>query len=126
MPAVTATDTVLKHVEQRVLWLAASIVHAAHTRRENISGGKVGGHQVPAELGRTHRGEHSTQLVVSSYDRLWGAAQARLAFLGTMTRYEDDLPGRVGLRPGRRGGGRPGISRARCPSIVEAALDLVD
>src|SRR3954462_11759330 len=35
----------LKRVEQRVLWLATSIVHHANRVRENRSGGKVGGHQ---------------------------------------------------------------------------------
>ena len=32
-------------IEQRVLWLATSIVHAANSRRPNTSGVKVGGHQ---------------------------------------------------------------------------------
>src|SRR5215216_6752222 len=36
---------VLDRVEQRVLWLAASIVHHANRVRENRSGVKVGGHQ---------------------------------------------------------------------------------
>jgi pyruvate dehydrogenase E1 component len=35
----------LKRVEQRVLWLATSIVHHANRVRENRSGVKVGGHQ---------------------------------------------------------------------------------
>jgi pyruvate dehydrogenase E1 component len=35
----------LRDIEQRVLWLAASIVHAANVRRPNDSGVKVGGHQ---------------------------------------------------------------------------------
>ena len=35
----------LATVEQRVLWLATSIVHAANARRPNNSGVKVGGHQ---------------------------------------------------------------------------------
>jgi pyruvate dehydrogenase E1 component len=35
----------LREVEQRVLWLATSIVHAANTGRPNTSGVKVGGHQ---------------------------------------------------------------------------------
>ena len=35
----------LREVEQRVLWLATSIVHAANARRPNTSGVKVGGHQ---------------------------------------------------------------------------------
>ena len=35
----------LKRVEQRVLWLAASIVHHANRVRPNPSGVKVGGHQ---------------------------------------------------------------------------------
>ena len=35
----------LKAVEQRVLWLATSIVHAANAGRPNTSGVKVGGHQ---------------------------------------------------------------------------------
>jgi pyruvate dehydrogenase E1 component len=35
----------LKRVEQRVLWLATSIVHHANRVRENSSGVKVGGHQ---------------------------------------------------------------------------------
>jgi pyruvate dehydrogenase E1 component len=42
---VTAPDDVLTEVEQRVLWLATSIVHAANARRPNDSGVKVGGHQ---------------------------------------------------------------------------------
>jgi pyruvate dehydrogenase complex dehydrogenase (E1) component len=35
----------LGEVEQRVLWLATSMVHAANARRANTSGVKVGGHQ---------------------------------------------------------------------------------
>ena len=42
---MTSADTVLAEVEQRVLWLATSIVHAANARRPNTSGVKVGGHQ---------------------------------------------------------------------------------
>ena len=42
---VQAADDVLREVEQRVLWLATSIVHAANVRRPNSSGVKVGGHQ---------------------------------------------------------------------------------
>jgi pyruvate dehydrogenase E1 component len=38
-------ERTLKQVEQRVLWLATSIVHAANARRPNPSGVKVGGHQ---------------------------------------------------------------------------------
>ena len=41
---MTERDT-LKTIEQRVLWLATSIVHAANAGRENTSGVKVGGHQ---------------------------------------------------------------------------------
>ncbi|WP_120493806.1 transketolase-like TK C-terminal-containing protein [Microbacterium phyllosphaerae] len=36
---------VLSEIEQRVLWLATSIVHHANRVRENSSGVKVGGHQ---------------------------------------------------------------------------------
>jgi pyruvate dehydrogenase E1 component len=42
---VSAPEHVLQEVEQRVLWLATSIVHAANARRPNSSGVKVGGHQ---------------------------------------------------------------------------------
>lgn len=42
---VVNDDDVLSQVEQRVLWLATSIVHAANTGRTNTSGVKVGGHQ---------------------------------------------------------------------------------
>ncbi|MGB8652479.1 MAG: pyruvate dehydrogenase [Mycobacteriales bacterium] len=42
---MTDPEDVLKQVEQRVLWLATSIVHAANARRPNTSGVKVGGHQ---------------------------------------------------------------------------------
>jgi pyruvate dehydrogenase E1 component len=45
MPAVTENESTLGQVEQRVLWLATSIVHAANARRANTSGVKVGGHQ---------------------------------------------------------------------------------
>jgi pyruvate dehydrogenase E1 component len=38
-------DAILRQVEQRVLWLATSIVHAANSGRPNTSGVKVGGHQ---------------------------------------------------------------------------------
>jgi pyruvate dehydrogenase E1 component len=38
-------DDVLSQIEQRVLWLATSIVHAANAGRPNTSGVKVGGHQ---------------------------------------------------------------------------------
>src|SRR4051812_21123426 len=44
MCAVT-DEGVLREIEQRVLWLATSIVHAANARRPNTSGVKVGGHQ---------------------------------------------------------------------------------
>ncbi len=44
MPPVTTLENSLKAVEQRVLWLATSIVHAANAR-PNTSGVKVGGHQ---------------------------------------------------------------------------------
>ena len=40
----------LKRVEQRVLWLATSIVHHANRVRENRSGVKVGGHQASSAL----------------------------------------------------------------------------
>ena len=36
---------VLDHVQRRVLWLAAAIVHHANHVRPNLSGVKVGGHQ---------------------------------------------------------------------------------
>ena len=42
---MTYADEVLTQIEQRVLWLATSIVHAANARRENTTGVKVGGHQ---------------------------------------------------------------------------------
>jgi pyruvate dehydrogenase E1 component len=42
---VTVDEQALREVEQRVLWLATSIVHAANARRPNDSGVKVGGHQ---------------------------------------------------------------------------------
>jgi pyruvate dehydrogenase E1 component len=45
MSTVPPHPTVLEQVEQRVLWLATSIVHAANARRPNSSGVKVGGHQ---------------------------------------------------------------------------------
>ncbi|MDQ1727217.1 MAG: pyruvate dehydrogenase component, partial [Frankiaceae bacterium] len=35
----------LQAVEQRVLWIATSIVHHANKVRANTSGVKVGGHQ---------------------------------------------------------------------------------
>ena len=38
-------EAVLQELEQHVLWLATSIVHAANARRPNTSGVKVGGHQ---------------------------------------------------------------------------------
>jgi pyruvate dehydrogenase E1 component len=43
--AVTVDEEALREVEQRILWLATSIVHAANARRPNDSGVKVGGHQ---------------------------------------------------------------------------------
>jgi pyruvate dehydrogenase E1 component len=46
MAVATELDlATLKRVEQRVLWLATSIVHHANRVRENRSGVKVGGHQ---------------------------------------------------------------------------------
>jgi pyruvate dehydrogenase E1 component len=42
---MSAPEHVLHEVEQRVLWLATSVVHAANARRPNTSGVKVGGHQ---------------------------------------------------------------------------------
>jgi pyruvate dehydrogenase E1 component len=38
-------DSTLRQIEQRVLWLATSIVHHANKVRPNASGVKVGGHQ---------------------------------------------------------------------------------
>jgi pyruvate dehydrogenase E1 component len=43
--AVTIDDDLLGHVQDRVLWLATSIVHHANKVRETPSGVKVGGHQ---------------------------------------------------------------------------------
>jgi pyruvate dehydrogenase E1 component len=48
LPAAAAgrpDRALLRDIEQRVLWLATSIVHAANARRPNDSGVKVGGHQ---------------------------------------------------------------------------------
>ena len=42
---MTDDEAALREVEQRVLWLATSIVHSANARRPNDSGVKVGGHQ---------------------------------------------------------------------------------
>ena len=39
------TDSVLREIEQRVLWLSTAIVHHANRERPNPSGLKVGGHQ---------------------------------------------------------------------------------
>lgn len=48
-PASAATpadhDSAFRQIEQRVLWLATSIVHHANKVRPNTSGVKVGGHQ---------------------------------------------------------------------------------
>jgi pyruvate dehydrogenase E1 component len=41
----TEDERALREVEQRVLWLATSIVHAANRRPDDGSGLKVGGHQ---------------------------------------------------------------------------------
>lgn len=43
--AVEAPVSTLREIEQRVLWLATSIVHHANKVRPNASGIKVGGHQ---------------------------------------------------------------------------------
>ncbi len=43
--SVTASDEVLREVEQRVLWLSTAIVHHANRVRPNPGGLKVGGHQ---------------------------------------------------------------------------------
>jgi pyruvate dehydrogenase E1 component len=42
---VSVDEQVLREVEQRVLWLATSIVQAANSRPDDRSGLKVGGHQ---------------------------------------------------------------------------------
>ena len=42
---MSVDEKVLHEVEQRVLWLATSIVQAANTRPDDGSGLKVGGHQ---------------------------------------------------------------------------------
>jgi pyruvate dehydrogenase E1 component len=42
---VSESEEPLRRIEQRVLWLATSIVHAANAGRPNTSGVKVGGHQ---------------------------------------------------------------------------------
>lgn len=45
-PAITPEEIrLLESVEERVLWLATSIVHYANRERENPTGVKVGGHQ---------------------------------------------------------------------------------
>ena len=41
----SSTTATLREIEQRVLWLATSIVHHANKVRPNTSGVKVGGHQ---------------------------------------------------------------------------------
>ena len=38
-------DSTLRQIEQRILWLATSIIHHANRVRPNTSGVKVGGHQ---------------------------------------------------------------------------------
>lgn len=43
--ATSAKDVLLRAIEQRVLWLAANIVHHANHVRPNVDGLKVGGHQ---------------------------------------------------------------------------------
>src|SRR6187431_3840772 len=63
----------LKQVEQRVLWLATSIVHHANRVRPNRSGVKVGGHQA------------SSASMVSLMTALW------FAFL--------EAPDRVSVKP---------------------------
>lgn len=45
MSAIAHDDDTLREIEQRVLWLATSIVHHANRVRPNTSGVKVGGHQ---------------------------------------------------------------------------------
>src|SRR4051794_24600046 len=40
-----AEASTLQEIEQRVLWLATSIIHHANKVRPNTSGVKVGGHQ---------------------------------------------------------------------------------
>ncbi|TAL20978.1 MAG: pyruvate dehydrogenase, partial [Frankiales bacterium] len=45
MSRVTTDEKLLRDVEQRVLWLATSIVQAANSRPDDGSGLKVGGHQ---------------------------------------------------------------------------------
>ena len=44
-PAITVETEVLRQIEQRVLWLATSMVHHANAVRPSHSGIKVGGHQ---------------------------------------------------------------------------------
>ena len=43
--ATADRDATLREIEQRVLWLATSIIHHANKVRPNTSGVKVGGHQ---------------------------------------------------------------------------------
>ena len=42
---IQAHDAAIARIEQRVLWLAVSIVHHANSVRRNVDGVKVGGHQ---------------------------------------------------------------------------------
>jgi hypothetical protein len=44
-PAVPLPRTVLREVENRVLWLSTAIIHHANLVRPNPTGLKVGGHQ---------------------------------------------------------------------------------
>ena len=43
-------DATLHEIEQRVLWLATSIVHHANRVRPNPDGLKVGGHQASSRV----------------------------------------------------------------------------
>ncbi|MBS1677107.1 MAG: hypothetical protein JST08_06960, partial [Actinobacteria bacterium] len=45
LASAVADQQVLERVQDRVLWLATSIIHHANKVRETPSGVKVGGHQ---------------------------------------------------------------------------------
>jgi pyruvate dehydrogenase E1 component len=49
---MSVDERVLGDVEQRVLWLATSIVQAANSRPDDGSGLKIGGHQAAARRWR--------------------------------------------------------------------------
>lgn len=116
---MTVDESALREVEQRVLWLATSIVHGANAGRPNDSGVKVGGHQT------------SSASMVSVMTALWFDALTAADRVSVKPHASvHAMPvSCLGVSTFGQGGGLPDVYRVHgldAASIVGGALDLVD